>query len=470
MPRPHRMFSITVAVLLATVAVSCGGDDDAETTTPASEAVASTALAARSPSTTTAVSDGPTSSTSASETTEDVTIVFESYNYGTQGVGGEGTQQLIDEFEAAHPSIHIEPVGTPAAEIHTSVQAKAAAGEPPDVAQIGWSKFAFVLENLPYVPFEEVAPAGELDAHLAGMAPAAVSMGELDGHLIGIPYTVSTPTMLINADLFREAGLDPAQPPATWAAAKEAAQAIVDSGAQGIYVDAAGDAKSDFLTQTLINSNGGSVMDAEGNVTFDSPEAVEALAMLSDLTDSGAQPPVSESEAVALFEAGQLGMLVTSTALLAGLVSSTADQFELTTGGIPAFGTKPIGPTVSGAGVFVFSEDPAKRAAAWELVKFLTGDRGETIVTSKIGYLPMRPGLVDDPNALAPYFAEDPRLLPALQQLDHLVPYQVFPGPDGTRATQTLQDDAVAPIMLSGADPESTLAAVADEVRSLLGQ
>lgn len=402
-------------------------------------------------------------------TADPVTIVFESYNYGTAGLGGDGTQQLIDEFEATHPGIEIDAVGTPTAEIHTSVQRKAAAGDAPDVAQIGLSKFAFVLENLPYVPFGEFVDADVLEEHLAGMLPAVAGVAERDGELVGIPYSLSTPTLLINADVFRDAGLDPTDPPRTWDDVHAAALSIVDSGAQGVYVDAAGEAKSDFLTQSLINSNGGQVMDDDGRPTFDSPEAVGALSMLSELTSSGAQPAVSESEAIALFEAGELGMLVTSTAAFAGLVASTEGIFELETAALPAFGDRPVAPTVSGAALFVFSDDPAEQAAAWDFVSFLTGDRGQTIVTSQIGYLPLRPAIVEADDGLASFFAEDDRLLPAVEQMESIEPYQVFPGPDGTRATQVLQDDAVAPIMLSGADPESTLASVAVEVAELLG-
>lgn len=404
-----------------------------------------------------------------SAASDPVTIVFESYNYGTAGLGGEGTQQLIDEFEATHPGIDIDPVGTPTADIHTSVQVKAAAGEAPDVAQIGLSKFAFVLENLPYVPYGDFVDPAALDDHLAGMLPSVAGVAERDGELVGIPYTLSTPTLLINADLFRAAGLDPDAPPSTWDDVQAAAQALVASGAQGVYVDAAGEAKSDFLTQSLINSNGGRVMDDEGRPTFDSPEAVGALAMLGELTSSGAQPAVSESEAIALFEAGQLGMLVTSTAAFGGLVASTEGVFELDTAPLPAFGDLPVAPTVSGAALFVFSDDPEQQAAAWELVSFLSGDEGQTIVTSQIGYLPLRPAIVGADDGLAPFFAADDRLLTAVEQMASIEPYQVFPGPDGTRATQILQDEAVAPIMLSGADPESTLAAVAGEVNELLG-
>lgn len=93
-------------------------------------------------------SSSPGSASGSGGDDEPITLVFESYTYGTESAGA-GTQQLIDEFKADNPTIRIEPIGTPTGDIHVSVQTKAAAGNPPDVVQIGWSTFSFVLENLP---------------------------------------------------------------------------------------------------------------------------------------------------------------------------------------------------------------------------------------------------------------------------------------------------------------------------------
>lgn len=458
----------TVTVLAVCAVTACSPARSAGTDAAAAGGAASPVTSAAAPSPSMPATPGEDTPDDAAPAPEPITIVWESYNYGTQGVGGAGTQQLIDAFEASHPHIRVQPVGTPAGEIHTSVQAQAAAGDPPDVAQIGWSKFGFLLENLPYVPLEEVAPADELAAHLDGLYPAAVDLGRVDGQLVGLPYTISMPTVFLNVDLFRQAGLDPTAPPTTWDEAHQAALAIVEIGAQGIYVDAANEAKSDFLTQTLINSAGGRLLGEDGSLGLDSPEAVEAMTMLGELSASGAQPAVGQAEAIALFEAGQLGMLVTSTALLAGLVDTSDGVFELDTAPLPAFADRPVGPTVSGAGLFVFAEDGPRRDAAWELVRFFTSAEGFTIVTESIGYLPLRPSLIDDPDHLAPYFAADDRLLPTIAQLDGLVPYQVLPGRDGDRVRELIQDEAVAPIMLSGADPQPTLERVADRARELL--
>ncbi|WP_205752188.1 ABC transporter substrate-binding protein [Cryptosporangium phraense] len=427
-----RLLSVAVtACLLATVG-ACGNSDDS--------------------------SDGP------------ITLSFLSYNYGTPDVGGEGTQQLIDAFEKSHPDITIAPQGVPVADTLTRVRSRTAAGDPPDVAQIGWSKVAAAYRGLPLTPVQDIPTADEWRSATAGLSQPLLRAVEHEGKVAAMPYTLSTPTLFYNADLFRKAGLDPAKPPATIAEAQRAGLALVRIGASGVYFDIAGASKSDFLTQSVVAANGGSVATPDGRVTFDQPAAVEALTAVQQLTTSGAQPAVAEADAIAAFKAGKLGALVTSTALLAGLEEAANGHFELRTGGMPGFAGKPVRTTFSGAGLVVLAKDDAHKQAAWEFIKFLTSAEGYTIITSKIGYLPLRPDLVKDPRYLGPYFAKDPRIGPALDQLETVRPYTFFDGPQADRAVATLQDDAVAPIVLRGADPASTLAEVAAQVRSMTGR
>lgn len=400
---------------------------------------------------------------------EGVTLTFSSYNYGTAGIGGEGTQTLIDAFEAEHPDIRLEPQAVPVAEVLTATRAAVAAGDAPDVVQIGWSKMAEAYESLPVVPIETIAgPAWEDAAE--GIAPSLLAAGENDGVVTAMPFTVSTPVVFFNADLFNAAGLDPQDPPSTFAEFEVAALAIAETGVAGGYLDIANSGKSDFLTQSVLNGAGAALVDDDGNVIFDSPEAVDALRSIAGMTESGAQPAVSTDEATAAFANGQLGMLVTSTALLASLEEAATGRFDLRTTGFPTFDDEPARPTYSGAGLVALSQDPEVQQAAWEFIEFVTSAEGSTIITRDIGYLPLRPAIVDDPAYLADYFAQDQRLLPALEQLETVTPYTSFPGSDANQATVILQDQAIAPIVFQGADPEQTLADVADQVRELLGQ
>ncbi|MFC6022685.1 ABC transporter substrate-binding protein [Plantactinospora solaniradicis] len=395
-----------------------------------------------------------------------VTITFSSYNYGTQGAAGTGTQALLDRFAELHPEITVRPEAVPTADVLTKTKAAVAAGDPPDVVQLGYSKLAEGLETLPTRSLEDLAGDG-WRGHVEGIVAGPVQAGLRKGTVHALPYTISIPTMLYNADLFRAAGLDPADPPESMTEVRMAAQAIANAGHHGVYFGIVDSAKSDYLTQSVINSAGGALLDESGRAAVDSPEAVDGIRQLQQLTTDKLQPAVTTDDALAAFAAGDLGMLVVSTAVLGNLQAAAKGKFELRTAKFPSFGRGPAKPTHSGAALIVLSDDPAKQRAAWEFVKFLTSDEGYSLITTGIGYLPLRANLVS--GVLAGYFRDNPLLLPTIEQLDTMQPYRSFPGPKANQATVLLQDDAIAPIVLRGADPEATLRKTADRIRELVG-
>lgn len=400
-----------------------------------------------------------------------ITLSFLSYNYGTPDLGGKGTQALIDGFEKANPNITIKPEGVATADALTRAQTETAAGSPPDVAQIGWSKVAAAYQALPVVPVQSIPPAAEWSADTAGFSQNLLNAVKSGGQVKAMPYTISIPEIFYNADLFTKAGLDPAKPPTTIAEVKTDALAIKSKAkAQGVYFGVVDPGKSDFLTQSLIASNGGHEIGTDGQPQFDQPAAVAALAAMQDLTRSGAQPAVPTTSALSAFAAGKLGMLVESTAVAGSLQKAATGKFDLRSTGFPSFGSQPAAPTFSGAGLVVLAKDKAHQQAAWQFIKYLTSPAGMTIITSQIGYLPLRPSLATDPKYLAPFFATNKLLSPALAQLDQVTPYQFFPGKGASQAVVALQDNAVAPIVLQGADPAKALTAAATKVRGILNQ
>ena len=64
----------------------------------------------------------------------------------------------------------------------------------------------------------------------------------------------------------------------------------------------------------------------------------------------------------------------------------------------------------------------------WEFIKFVTGERGYTIITSEIGYLPLRPSLVEEGGALYEYAQENPQLGVNLEQMSRMRQTVSFPG------------------------------------------
>lgn len=397
-----------------------------------------------------------------------VTITFYNYNLATAGLGADATQKLINEFMAANPNVTVDGIGYSSAD-SSRIQADLAAGQPVDLVQTVFSDLDFSVHNFGAQALEDIAPAEEITTHLAGMHPNGTKLGVLNGKTYGLAYTFSTPVLFYNADLFREAGLDPDAPPATWADLKAAALAIEEkTDAEGFSAGITGPTAVDWLFQGIVRSNNGEVISRDRTtLKFAEPEAIEAVQMLRDLNDAGVYEVYEGLGAVDAMSAGALGMYLQTSALQAGLVKGAEGNFELRSAAMPRFGDKPTRPNNSGSALTIHTTDPLKQRAAWELMKFLTSEHGYTVITSEIGYLPLRPSIVTDPAYLAGWIEKHPLVAPNLEQLDRLEPWDPMPGPNYRQIVKTMMD-AVEMSVFGGADVEATMADAQANAQALM--
>jgi multiple sugar transport system substrate-binding protein len=406
--------------------------------------------------------------TMAASVDQPVTITFYNYNLATAGLGAEATQKLINEFMAANPNVTVTGVPYSSAD-GSRIQADLAAGLPVDVVQTVFSDLDFSVTNFGAQALEDIVPAQEIAAHLQGMHPNGTKLGVLNGKTYGLAYTFSTPVLFYNADLFRAAGLDPDNPPKTWADVKSAALAIEDkTAAEGFTAGITGPGAVDWLFQGVVRSNNGEVISRDRKtLKFAEPEAVEAVAMLRDLYDAGVYENYDTAAAVDGMASGHLGMYLQTSALQGALVAGAKGNYELRSSSMPRFGDKPTRPNNSGSALTIHTTDPLKQRAAWELMKFLTSEHGYTIITSEIGYLPLRPAIVTDPKYLAGWIAEHPLVAPNLEQLDRLEPWDPMPGPNYRQIGKTMMD-AVEMSVFGGADVAATLADAQANAQALM--
>jgi multiple sugar transport system substrate-binding protein len=395
-----------------------------------------------------------------------VKISFYDYNLASAGIGKDATEKLIAEFMEANPMVTVEAIAAPSNEILSRVQADMVAGLQPDLAQLVFRDLIHVAENLSPGPLEEIV-GDELSLHAQGMAPNGLDLGRVDGRTFGLAFTFSTPIMFINADLFRAAGLDPAAPPKTWDEVKAAALTIREkTGKGGFFPGAYGPSDGTFVYQSIVMSNGG-VVRQDNKLTFADGAAADAVAMLRDLTDSGAQPRIDLASHLDTFQAGELGMFLYTSAVMSRLEKASDGKFELAVAEMPSFGDKPTAPTNSGSALFLLSNDPVKQRAAWELMKFLTSKHAYTVITTEIGYLPLRLDIIDDPAYLKPYVESHPMLAPNLRQLQRLTANIAFPGPN-YRQVENMMKDAMVEAVFGSGDPRAVLQAAQDQAQPLM--
>ena len=398
-----------------------------------------------------------------------VTITFYNYNLATAGLGGEATRKMIAEFMAANPNITVEGVPISSADAATRVQADLAAGLPVDLVQTVFSDLDFAVTNFGAQALENIIPADEMAAHFEGMSPNGLKLGVLNGKTYGLAYTFSTPVLFYNADLFRAAGLNPDQPPKTWEQVKAAALAIkAETGAPGFVAGITGPGAVDWLFQGVVRSNNGEVISRDRTtLKFAEPEAVEAVAMLRDLYDAGAYENTDTNGQLDGMAAGKYGMYLQTSAIQGALVAGAKDKYELRASTMPRFGEKPVRPNNSGSALTIHTADPLKQRAAWELMKFLTSEHGYTIITSEIGYLPLRPAIVNDPKYLGEWVKSHPLVQPNLEQLAVLEPWDPMPGPNYRQIVKTMMD-SVEMSVFGGAEPAETLKAAQENAQGLM--
>lgn len=423
----------------------------------------------------------PTSSAPVPELRPDqqVQIVFESYNFGQAGAWTDTFNALIDEFQRQHPNIKVtaqKPQGNspnPVSDTVSSVQNQMMAGHAPDVAQLGFSELDFTINQLRAKPLDDLVGRDAVQANFDGprhpFHESARDLGDWNGKTYGVPFVFSTPVLYYNASLFQQAGLDPAKPPATWSDVEKAALAIkAATGKNGAYSDCLTETGKDWCYQAMVRSNGGRVLSEDRKtLTFAEQPAAEVVTMAQQMVKSGATPVLGQRQAYEGFGRGEMGMILESSSLQGNFEKAAKGKWDLRAAPMPAFDGKATVPTNSGASLFVLSDDPAKQRASWELIKFLTSADAYEMISSKIGYLPLRTGLLDDPDGLKSWAEQNPLMQPNVEQLARLEPWTSMPGVN----YQQIRDGMMAAVEKSvyqGADPQATLRAAQDQAAALL--
>jgi multiple sugar transport system substrate-binding protein len=382
--------------------------------------------------------------------------------------------QLISGFEAAHPNISVTVQATAAttgAATTAVVQRDEAAGTPPDVVQAGMDMLRYLASGgLGAQDLTQLVGASSIAQEWGGTNPYPASiqkLGLVDGKLYSIPWVLSTPLLFYSPTLFTKAGLNPAKPPTTWAQVQSDALAIKKAtGADGLSNCAAGESSSqvDWCTQAVVLSNGGSVLGSDGHtLQWTDPATVAAVAELGQLGKSGAMVNLTTAQAVQEFTGGHLAMVISSSAGLTALSNQGKNKLMDTT--LPSFGSKPSVPTNSGSGLAILSKDPAKQQAAWQLIQYLTSPTSYKTITTQIGYAPLRTSLANDLGTGSA--ATQVLTAPNIAQLNKLVPWTAYPGPNFGQVEKLLEG-AVSSVAFQNQSAASALNSAQQQATGLL--
>jgi sn-glycerol 3-phosphate transport system substrate-binding protein len=342
-----------------------------------------------------------------------------------QGKLSNEMQRLITAFNASHPDINVTAVFAGSYD-DTNLKTRAAiqAGRPPAVAI---ESANFVRE---YVITNDAIPLDDLIAK-DGTTPAAfmenfwpaLRGNAMDGtHVYGVPFQNSTPILYYNEAAFREVGLDPDHPPATWQEWVDAAKKLTKRDGNtvtryGLEMVTTYDTLG-WLVSAFTMSNGGQYYNPGygGEVYYNDPTTIGAVQFLDDLVHKHKVMPegVTDPNAVGnAFFTGRAAMIVNSTGALSFVRENMKQPFRV------AFVPRAMVNAVAiGGGSLIIprGNSPERQKAAWELIKYLTSPEVAGGWSRFTGYFAPNMHAYELP-AMKEFLAKNPDAKVAIDQL-----------------------------------------------------
>ncbi len=408
----------------------------------------------------------------ASAQDDDVTVIDFYYPTSTDNPAVEIFQRYADEFNAANPDIEVVPVYAGGYDDITAAARNSIQNDTPgpDVAVLLAVDLFDFIDNDYIVPaqdFIDVMPDGE--AYAADFFPAFMENSvDGEGRIWTIPFQRSTPILFYNRDLFREAGLDPDQPPRNREELLETAQALTTNDRYGLYVASAGFPY--WLFQSFAIAHGQNLVEqSPTEVYFDSPEVVEALDFFMSLSEAGVQPAgaLSFFDAPELFLEEEVAMIYHTTGSLTNIRQRA--NFEVGVSFLPSGPANEDGegygvPT-GGGNLYIFSNTtPAEQEAAWRWVEYLTTAEIQADWTVSTGYIAATRSAWET-ETLQELVERSPEYATARDQLEYAA--KELTTHDGI-AVRAIINAALDAVITSGADIQTTLAEAQAEADAVL--
>ena len=250
---------------------------------------------------------------------------------------------------------------------------------------------------------------------------------DTDGNMLSMPFNSSTPILYYNKDVFEKAGLDPEQPPKTWAEMEEFSKKIMDSGAAdcgfttGWVSWIQTENFSAWHNQPIgTEQNGFGGLDAR--LTVNGPVQVKHWNNLKTWADEGIFKyggPVGGDNAPPMFYSQECAMIMNSSASRAGVIANAQD-FELGFGMLPYYDDvegAPQNTIIGGATLWVLSGRPdAEYAGVAKFFEYLSSPEVQADWHQFSGYLPITQAAYDLGKEQG-YYEENPGSEVGLQEI-----------------------------------------------------
>lgn len=353
--------------------------------------------------------------------------------YAVSGNSGEKFQAISKAFAEAN-GVELEmSYSGGSADTATKVSAALLTDTYPDVALM-YAGPLYTGERNDFFVGEQMEADPEFDKAdiFEGMLDYCVYMGN---GICAAPYGISTQVLYYNKDILKAAGVDMTNPPKTWAEFKEVCKTVLEKGNVNGTADFKAFDTSDeaWLFKSMLMQNGCSIVEKDGDkitAIFNDAKAVEVGEYWESLVTEGIMAAAEHNNAENKFLSGNLAFMAASSNRISRWYGTTS--FELGAIEMPYFNQPSL--ALGGNVLVILTQDPVKRAAAWEYVKYMTDTGNSTDFALSTGYLPTHKSAVES-DACKAALASNELYGVAFRQLDYTWAYTHFSAM-GTMDTQ----------------------------------
>ena len=360
-------------------------------------------------------------------------------------------QGIIDEYQAMNPNVKINAYSTNADsdydEIFNSAMANADLGNAPSIVQVEDGLTQQAIDYGYFVPISDYATEEQM-ATLDDVFPSILSYFVEGDVLWSMPWNISNPVLYYNKDMFTAAGLDPENPPRTFAEIDAACDALMSAipelracvnwAMSSWYVEQWVAMSNELF---INNDNGRSARATEA--LFTSQTMLDIVTWWDSLdgkgyfTYSGRLNDMNGEGATFLtgcagksVKGGCTAMTINSTAGIT-LIQGYSQRlgFQLGIGRLPTpSDTATNGVSIGGGSLFVsVDQSDEEIQAAVDFIFFLTNTENAAKWHQGTGYMPIRQSSFDL-GIEAGFYDENPFFRIAIDQLAETIPNPASAG------------------------------------------
>lgn len=345
---------------------------------------------------------------------------------------GKAVDQLVANFNSSQNQVKVEAIFQGSYdESLNKLKASLGSNSGPAMVQVYEIGSRFMIDSKAITPIQKFIDEEHYD--VSQLENNIINYYTINNQLYSMPFNTSNPILYYNKDMFRAAGLDPEKPPVTYEEVEQVAKKLSGNGKYGAsFAIYAWFIEQFFANQGSELVNNGNGRDALATESLLNSEAgVKTLTWWKGMIDSGAMLNLGRSTADTkkAFAAGQVAMILDSTAALRGIIDSVGNRFEVGTGFLPKpQGTEDGGVIVGGASLYVLNNRPeAEQKGAWEFIKYLVSAKQQAYWHINTGYFPITKEAYNEPSVIE-NMKKFPQFKTAVEQLHATVANRATQG------------------------------------------